>query len=316
MPLTVAMAKEIEAMHPSKTKDQPKEFEEAFMKRMLQHNESEDEELSSGQQTADSRWKRLKEMVEQGAFREIKKRKIDNVEAEVAEQLTEAEAAVSACPEPIQMPKRNGKNRKGKERGKTRKARKTLKNQHAGYIPEPKIEFRRKGGKVSKDGNVRTCLPDSAQDLLAEMGVVVHDEQNVTMRNFLHREDENGEELDSLFEDLNSYTEKNFGISLKRVTSDYDKKKGGLAFNILQETSGYFIIQVLINNRNSVTKTERHCLAYNGKSVRDSDRRSKIRIIENSDRECPQEARKVFEAWFNKENTARIVNVYKFIVQV
>ena len=226
--------------------------------------------------------------------------------------MTVAEAAVSVCPEPPQMPKRNVHKRKRYERAKTRKARKTMTNQHAGFIPERKSEFRRKGGKVSKDGNVRTCLADSAQDLLAEMGVVVHDEQNVTMRHVLHRENENGEELDSLFEDLKSYTNMNFGISLKRVTSDYDKKKGGLAFNILQERSGYFIIQVLIMSRNAATKPERHCLSYNGKSVRDSDRRSQIRIIENSDRECRQKARKVFESWFNKESTARILQVYKF----
>eukprot|EP00966_Prymnesium_polylepis_P112218 2596097-Prymnesium_polylepis.1 len=85
-----------------------------------------------------------------------------------------------------------------------------------------------------------------------------------------------------------------FDLTLERVTKDY-QKKGGEAFHLLQSSEKY-VVQLCITTDKDDPTPDLHCVAYDGETVRDNYRYSKVKVLDASDRETPENARGVFNS--------------------
>ncbi len=71
-----------------------------------------------------------------------------------------------------------------------------------------------------------------------------------------------------------------------------------------------FLVQLVVTKNEFDKEGYKHCVAYDGVSVRDNFQYAKVKLIEDSDRNDPINARKVFSSLF-KGQSAQITNIYE-----
>ena len=85
--------------------------------------------------------------------------------------------------------------------------------------------------------------------------------------------------------------------------------KGGPELALLN-TTGFFVVQLTIAYNKDDKVPDKHCVAYDGLTVRDNYKHSKVKEIDATDRSSPENARAVFNSLFPKMQV-RIKNVYE-----
>ncbi len=121
---------------------------------------------------------------------------------------------------------------------------------------------------------------------------------------FFHLQMEN-----TCFKDVDKYARKYYNISLLRVTGNFLSTIGGIAM-ALQRTKGNFLVQLHVTKNEFDKDGDKHCVAYDGVSVRDNFQYAKVKLVEDSDRNDPLNAREVFSSLF-KGQSAQITNIYE-----
>ena len=101
-----------------------------------------------------------------------------------------------------------------------------------------------------------------------------------------------------------------FGLKLDRVTKEF-MGSGGLAFQLLQRVAGSFVVQLRVTYGKDDTP-DFHCVAYDGMTIKDNNKYTKVKILEESDRSVAG-ARAVFDSLFNGLQV-RVTNVYELVV--
>ena len=84
---------------------------------------------------------------------------------------------------------------------------------------------------------------------------------------------------------------------------------GGLAFQLLQRVAGSFVVQLRVTTGPSDPKPDLHCVAYDGLTIKDNHKYTKIKILEASDRSV-QGARAVFDSLLPGLQV-RMINIYE-----
>ncbi len=112
------------------------------------------------------------------------------------------------------------------------------------------------------------------------------------------------------FKDVDKYARKYYNISIQRVSGNFLNAIGGTAMALLQRTKGNFLVQLHVTKNEFDKDGDKHCVAYDGVSVRDNFQYAKVKLIEDSDRNDPLNARKVFSSLF-KGQSAQITNIYE-----
>ncbi len=79
---------------------------------------------------------------------------------------------------------------------------------------------------------------------------------------------------------------------------------------LLQRTKGIFLVRLHVTNNEYDKDRDKHCVAYDGVSVRDNFQYAKVKLVEESDRNDPLNAREVFSLLF-KGQIAQITNIYE-----
>ncbi len=79
---------------------------------------------------------------------------------------------------------------------------------------------------------------------------------------------------------------------------------------LLQRTKGNFLVQLHVTYNEYDKDGEKHCVAYDGVLVRDNFQYAKVKLIEDSDRNDPLNAREDFSSLF-KGQSAQITNIYE-----
>ena len=193
-------------------------------------------------------------------------------------------------------PKRKRKN--GAQRA-AKKAAKRAEAEEGGYTDKGRIAFKNEGGALITGGK-RTCVPDALGMLLLSLSIEV----DMTS---LYAIMPTHPDRNTRFTVANTYVEQ-FGLTLQRVTSRFMKQKGGIAFHLLN-ASGLFIVQLRITNGKNDNEPDLHCVAYDGLTVRDNCRYSKVKELDATDR-TETKAREVFDSLFPGLEV-RINNVYE-----
>ncbi len=67
---------------------------------------------------------------------------------------------------------------------------------------------------------------------------------------------------------------------------------------LLQRTKGNFLVQLHVTNNDHDKDGDKHCVAYDGVSVRDNFQYAKVKLAEESDQNDPLNAREVFSSLF------------------
>ena len=101
-----------------------------------------------------------------------------------------------------------------------------------------------------------------------------------------------------------------FDLTLKRVTKRFHKE-GGIALALLR-ASGQFVVQLRVTTGKDDTQPDLHCVAYDGVTLRDNYRGTKVKDLDESDRSSAENAHKVFDSLF-KGLVVRIKNVYELM---
>jgi len=112
------------------------------------------------------------------------------------------------------------------------------------------------------------------------------------------------------FKDVDKYARKYYNISIQRVSGNFLNAIGGTAMALLQRTKGNFLVQLHVTKNEFDKDGDKHCVAYDGVSVRDNFQYAKVKLIEDSDRNDPLNAREVFSSLF-KGQSAQITNIYE-----
>ena len=79
---------------------------------------------------------------------------------------------------------------------------------------------------------------------------------------------------------------------------------------LLQRTKGIFLVQLHVTNNEYDKDRDKHCVVYDGVLVRDNFQYAKVKLVEESDRNDPLNAKEVFSLLF-KEQIAQITNIYE-----
>jgi hypothetical protein len=117
-------------------------------------------------------------------------------------------------------------------------------------------------------------------------------------------------DTDVLFTDADTFVRDRFGLSLKRVTKHF-MIKGGPAYHILL-ASGLFLVQLRITDGPDDKKPDLHCVAYDGATIRDNYRWSKVKMLDDGDRASIDAARDVFNSLV-RGCRVEIKNVYQLV---
>ena len=112
----------------------------------------------------------------------------------------------------------------------------------------------------------------------------------------------------TLFTAADDYAQQN-GFSLKCISKDF-QTKGGPAFHLLLRTKGSFLVQLRVTSGKDDPKPpDLHCVAYDGICVRDNNKYTKVKLLEESDR-TREKAHLVFDSLFFRLEV-RIKNIYE-----
>jgi hypothetical protein len=223
------------------------------------------------------------------------------VEEEVAEVAGAAgsDAEADDCPT---LWGEDGRKRKRKTSGDRRaktKAIERMESAKGGFTDKGRIVYKSEGG-VLVTGGMRTCVPDAILMLLSGFSVSVTEEHVRTMMH--HDPDEN-----TRFVAADMYVQQ-FGLTLQRVTQRF-MVKGGVALNLLQSEASY-VVQLTIAEGKEDKNPDEHCVAYDGATVRDNYKYTKVKELDASDRESKAAARNVFDS-LAKGFDVRIKNAYE-----
>ncbi len=112
------------------------------------------------------------------------------------------------------------------------------------------------------------------------------------------------------FKDVDKYARKKYNISLQRVTGNFLHAIGGIAMALLQRIKGNFLVQLHVTNNDHDKDGDKHCVAYDGVLVGDNFQYAKVKLVEDSNRNDPLNAREVFSSLF-KGQIAQIKNIYE-----
>jgi hypothetical protein len=215
---------------------------------------------------------------------------------------TEAEAhppAGTGAPEP--KSKRKRKRRSGGSQA-ARAAALNRPFRTAGYIDRGRRTFRDNQGALVT-GTKRSCMPDALWMGLKEAGYEVELED---VRSSIMPEDP---DADSTFGAAIRYAAE-LGFELVCVSKEMQKQKGGYAYNLLLRKTGMFLVQLrLTSGKDDPLPPDLHVALYDGKCVRDNQWYTKVKMIEDSDRNV-QGARLVFDS-LCKDLEVRINNIYE-----
>ena len=194
-----------------------------------------------------------------------------------------------------------GQTRKRKSGGAQRaaKAAKQAEDENGGFTDKGRLAFRNEGG-VLVTGNKRTCVPDAISQLLPAFSIKVDIE---TVRSMM----QNDPDQDTKFTKADEYVQQ-YDLTLQRVTQRF-MVKGGPELALLN-TTGFFVVQLTIAYNKDDKVPDKHCVAYDGLTVRDNYKHSKVKEIDATDRSSPENARAVFNSLFPKMQV-RIKNVYE-----
>ena len=224
-------------------------------------------------------------------------------DAEVDASNSEAEAEVRP-PAGLSVPKPKPKNRKRKTSPARRAeaaARQAPERKKAGYVDRGRGVFRDNQG-VLATGTKRTCLADALWMALEEAGCAVDLED---VRSSIMPEDP---DADTTFAATQDYAAE-LGFELACVSKEMQKEKGGYAFNLLLRETGLYLVQLRVTTGpTDPLPPDLHVVLYDGKTVRDNNKYTKVKILEPSDR-TKEGARLVFDSLFNGLEV-RINNIY------
>ncbi len=109
---------------------------------------------------------------------------------------------------------------------------------------------------------------------------------------------------------VDKYARKKYNISLQRVTGNFLHAIGGIAMALLQRKKCIFLVQLHVTNNDHDKDRDKHCVAYDGVAVRDNFHYAKVKLVEDSDRNDPLNAREVFSSLF-KGQSAQITNIFE-----
>ena len=111
------------------------------------------------------------------------------------------------------------------------------------------------------------------------------------------------------FDAAGDYADKH-GFTLACVSKEFQQTKGGYSFNLFARDHGYFLVQLRVTTGPTDPEPpDLHVVAYDGKTVRDNNKYTKVKILEPSDR-TKEGARLVFDSLFNGLEV-RIQNIYE-----
>ncbi len=112
------------------------------------------------------------------------------------------------------------------------------------------------------------------------------------------------------FKDVDKYARKYYNISIQRVSGNFLNAIGGTAMALLQRTKCIFLVQLHVTKNEIDKDGDKHCVAYDGVSVRDNFQYAKVKLVEESDKNDPLNAREVFSSLF-KGQIVQITNIYE-----
>lgn len=218
----------------------------------------------------------------------------------------EAEAeAEDRSPEGRGGPKRKRKpnpDRAPKKSGAARRAIKAAKKpKKGGYVDRGRRVFKELGGALAS-GTKRTCMADALWVLLQDHKCTAMLE-DVRISIMPDNPDEN-----TLFGAAAMYAA-TLGFELKCVSKEFQQTKGGYALNLLSRDHGSFLVQLRVTTGPTDLEPDLHVVAYDGKTVRDNNRYTKVKILELCDR-TKEGARLVFDSLFEGLEV-RIKNIYE-----
>ena len=84
--------------------------------------------------------------------------------------------------------------------------------------------------------------------------------------------------------------------------------KGGPEYNLLKR-SGSYVVQLRVTKDSSDKSPDMHCVAYDGLTIKDNHKYTKVKIIEESDRTL-MGAREVFQSLLPGLQV-RVTNIYE-----
>jgi len=186
--------------------------------------------------------------------------------------------------------------------GKAKRNAKKKKYTEAGFVNRGRVAYRPEGGMLVT-GILRSCLVDVFFMLLPKH-ISVNLDINAVRKSIMPADPNKN----TCFKDVDKYARKKYNISLQRVTGNFLHAIGGIAMALLQRTKGNFLVQLHVTNNDHDKDGDKHCVAYDGVSVRDNFQYAKVKLVEESDRNDPLNAREVFSSLF-KGQIAQITNI-------
>ena len=184
-----------------------------------------------------------------------------------------------------------------------RNAKKNLYTE-AGFVNRGRVAYRSEGG-ILVTGILRSCLVDAFFMLLPKH-ISVDLDINAVRKSIMPADPNKN----TCFKDVDKYARKYYNISIQRVSGNFLNAIGGTAMALLQRTKGNFLVQLHVTNNEYDKDGDKHCVAYDGVSVRDNFQYAKVKLVEESDRNDPLNAREVFSSLF-KGQIAQITNIYE-----
>ena len=100
-----------------------------------------------------------------------------------------------------------------------------------------------------------------------------------------------------------------FGLGLESATSAYDNKKGGIAYQLLQERQCQLILRIKLTTKSK--RETSHFVAWDGKMIHDQPTSSMVSDI--NDRKTVKRSREVFSKLYRKFEDWQITRVYRIV---
>ena len=182
-----------------------------------------------------------------------------------------------------------------------KKAAMAAADEDGGYTDKNRTAVRAEGGALATGGE-RTCLPDALWTLLKTARCI-----DVELKDVRSIMPENPDQ-NARFEVADKYVQQ-FNLKLTCITKLF-KQKGGPALALWRTKGRMFIIQLMVTYDNADKNPDLHCVAYDGVEVKDNNKKSKCKVIDDTDRSSPEEARKLLSSLFPGLEV-RVKNVYE-----